>query len=106
VRNCRPRQYRIARQETAMSRGLDKIDPEHDVKISLVEAGDRMPSNIAEATCEVLRKPRIDVKTKARVTEVTSEGISLADGDFIPLERSRGQPLKPARRETDAAGDT
>lgn len=70
--------------------GLDKIDPEKDVKISLVEAADRLlpalPQDIADATCSVLRKLRVDIRTKSRVTEVTSEGVKLADGDFIPSE--------------------
>lgn len=70
--------------------GLDKIDPENDVKISLVEAADRilpaLPENIAAATCDVLGQLRIDIRTKARVTEVASEGVRLADGDFIPSE--------------------
>jgi NADH dehydrogenase len=70
--------------------GLDKIDPDRDVKISLVEAADRilpaLPENIADATCSVLRKLRVDIRTKTRVTEVTSEGVKLAGGDFIASE--------------------
>jgi NADH dehydrogenase len=80
--------HRTARSLIAF--GLDKIDPENDVKISLVEAADRilpaLPENIADATCNVLRKLRVDIRTKARVTEVTSEGVKLANGDFIPSE--------------------
>jgi NADH dehydrogenase len=80
--------HRTARSLIAF--GLDKIDPENDVKVSLVEAADRilpaLPENIATATCDVLRKLRIDIRTKTRVTEVTSEGVRLADGGFIPSE--------------------
>jgi NADH dehydrogenase len=70
--------------------GLDNIDPDNDVKISLVEAADRilpaLPDNIADATRNVLHKLRLDIRTKARVIEVTSKGVKLADGDFIPSE--------------------
>lgn len=80
--------HRTARSLIAF--GLDKIDPEKDVKISLVEAADRilpaLPENIADSTCHVLHKLHVDIRTKARVTEVTSEGVKLADGNFIPSE--------------------
>ena len=70
--------------------GLDRIDPDRDVKISLVEAADRvlpaLPESIAEATCNVLRKLHVDIRTRARVTEVTGDGVKLADGNFIPSE--------------------
>jgi NADH dehydrogenase len=80
--------HRTARSLIAF--GLDKIDPDNDVKISLVEAADRilpaLPQSIADATSGVLRNLRVDVRTRARVTEVTGEGVKLADGDFIPSE--------------------
>jgi NADH dehydrogenase len=70
--------------------GLDKIDPDRDVKITLVEAADRilpaLPESIANRTRDVLRKLHVDIKTKARVTEVTAEGVKLADGAFIRSE--------------------
>ena len=70
--------------------GLDKIDPEKDIKITLIEAADRivpaLPPRISEATTEILRKLDVDVRTSARVTEVTAGGVKLANGDFIPSE--------------------
>jgi len=70
--------------------GLDKIDPEKDIKITLIEAADRivpaLPPRISEATTEILRKLNVDVRTSARVTEVTAGGVKLANGDFIPSE--------------------
>jgi NADH dehydrogenase len=70
--------------------GLDKIDPDRDFKISLVEAADRilpgLPKELGVATCNVLRELRVDIRTRARVTEVMSEGVKLADGDFIQSE--------------------
>jgi NADH dehydrogenase len=70
--------------------GLDKIDPDKDIKISLIEAADRivpaLPPRISEATAEILKKLNVDIHTNARVTEVTAEGVKLANGNFIPSE--------------------
>ena len=70
--------------------GLDKIDPEKDIKITLIEAADRivpaLPPRISEATTEILQKLNVDIRTSARVTEVTAGGVKLASGDFIPSE--------------------
>lgn len=70
--------------------GLDKIDPEKDIKITLIEAADRivpaLPPRISEATTEILRNLNVDIRTSARVTEVTAEGVKLASGDFIGSE--------------------
>jgi NADH dehydrogenase len=70
--------------------GLDKIDPDKDIKISLIEAADRivpaLPPRISEATSEILKKLNVDIHTNARVTEVTAEGVKLANGNFIPSE--------------------
>jgi NADH dehydrogenase len=70
--------------------GLDKINPEKDIKITLIEAADRivpaLPPRISQATTEILEKLDVDVRTGARVTEVTEHGVKLASGDFIPSE--------------------
>lgn len=70
--------------------GLDNIDPEKDIKITLIEAADRvvpaLPPRISAATAEILGKLDVDIRTSARVTEVTSTGVKLAGGDFIPSE--------------------
>ena len=70
--------------------GLDKIDPEKDIHITLIEAADRvvpaLPPRISEATTEILRKLNVDIRTNARVTEVTPQGVKLASGDFIGSE--------------------
>lgn len=70
--------------------GLDKIDPEKDIKITLIEAADRivpaLPPRISEATSEILRGLNVDLRTNARVTEVTDMGVKLANGDMIPSE--------------------
>lgn len=70
--------------------GLDKIDPEKDIRITLIEAASRvvpaLPPRISEATTDILRKLNVDVRTGARVTEVTPGGVKLASGDFIGSE--------------------
>lgn len=70
--------------------GLDKIDPEKDIKITLVEANDRivaaLPKRVSDATADILRKLNVDIRTNSRVTEVMANGVKLQSGDFIPSE--------------------
>jgi NADH dehydrogenase len=80
--------HRTARAVVAY--GLDRIDPEKDIRITLIEAAPRilpaLPERLSAATMALLRKMGVDVRTGARVTEVTDQGVQLADGDFIPSE--------------------
>jgi NADH dehydrogenase len=70
--------------------GLDRIDPEHDLRIVLIEAADRvlpgLPERISASTQELLVKLGVEVRTKARVAEVMADGVKLADGEIIPSE--------------------
>jgi NADH dehydrogenase len=70
--------------------GLDKIDPDKDIKISLVEAADRilppLPEHIARATADILKDLGVEIRTKSRVAEVTAEGVKLSSGELIPSE--------------------
>jgi NADH dehydrogenase len=70
--------------------GLDKIDPDKDIKITLIEAGDRivpaLPKRLSEATTRLLGELGVEVRVGARVTEVTADGVRLAAGEFIPSE--------------------
>jgi NADH dehydrogenase len=70
--------------------GLDRIDPQRDSRIVLIEAANRvlpgLPERISEATQRLLDRMGVEVHTGARVTEVTSEGLTLADGTFIASE--------------------
>jgi NADH:ubiquinone reductase (H+-translocating) len=74
----------------AVAFGLDRIIPERDTRIVLIEAADRvlpgLPERISKATHRLLDEMGIEVCTGARVTEVTSEGLRLADGAFIASE--------------------
>ncbi len=80
--------HRTARAVVAY--GLDRIDPEKDIAITLIEAADRilpaLPERLSDATTQLLRKLGVDVRTSARVTEVTADGVQLADGSFVPSE--------------------
>lgn len=70
--------------------GLDKIMPEKDIKITLIEAAPRivpaLPERISEATTDILHKLGVDVRTNSRVTRVRADGVELQNGDFIPSE--------------------
>ena len=70
--------------------GLDKIDPEKDIKISLIEASPRilmaLPERMSNAVSEVLRGLDVEIRTNSFVTEVTNEGVKLKGGDFVPAE--------------------
>ncbi len=70
--------------------GLDKIDPEKDIKITLIEAAPRivpaLPERISQATSDILTKLNVDIRTGARVTRVRSDGVELESGDFVPSE--------------------
>lgn len=68
--------------------GLDKIDPDRDIKISLIEASDRvlpaLPAKLSNAVDLELRKLRVHLYTGERVTEVTENGVQTHSGRFIP----------------------
>lgn len=70
--------------------GLDKIDADRDVKISLIEASDRilpaLPPKLSYAVDVELRKLRVNVFTGERVTEVSAKGITTHSGRTIPAE--------------------
>ena len=70
--------------------GMDRIDPARDVHIVLIEAADRilpaLPERISNSTRELLSKLGVEVRVKARVSEVRADGVVLSDGGFIPSE--------------------
>lgn len=80
--------HRTARGVVAF--GLDRIDPEKDIRITLIEAGPRivpaLPERLSTATADVLRGLGVDIRTGARVTAVSPEGVTLASGEFLPSE--------------------
>ncbi|MCL4158133.1 UNVERIFIED_CONTAM: hypothetical protein GTU68_036915, partial [Idotea baltica] len=68
--------------------GLDNIDAERDVKISIIEASDRLlpalPPKLSATVESELRKLDVEINTGERVTEVTAKGIKTHSGRFIP----------------------
>ena len=80
--------HRTTREVVAY--GLDRIDPDRDIRILLIEAAGRilpgLPKRISEATHRLLEKMDIEVRTGARVAEVTADGVQLADDSFLRSE--------------------
>ncbi len=67
--------------------GLDKIDPDKDIRITLIEAAPRilppLPERIAAATLAILKGLGVDVRTNAKVMQVDADGVVLAGGEKI-----------------------
>jgi len=80
--------HRTTRQVIAY--GLDRIDPEKDLHLNLIEAADRilpaLPERLSNATQELLDNLGVKVLVGARVAEVLPDGVKLADGRVIPAE--------------------
>ena len=80
--------HRTTRQVVAY--GLDRVDAEKDIQVNLIEAADRvlpaLPPRLSQATSELLHKLGVVVHTSAKVAEVRSDGVRLADGRNLPAE--------------------
>jgi NADH:ubiquinone reductase (H+-translocating) len=70
--------------------GLDKIDPEKDVQLTLIEAAPRIlpavPERLSKAAAELLRGLNVRVLTGERVTAVAADSVTTASGKSIPAE--------------------
>ena len=70
--------------------GLDRIDPEKDIRIMLIEAAPRilpaLPERISVATTDLLGKLGVEVRAGTRVAEVRADGVVLVGGEVIPSE--------------------
>ncbi len=70
--------------------GLDRINPESDVRFSIIEAAPRilpvLPERLSEATEKLLRALNVQVFTNERVIEVTATGVRTASGRQVPAE--------------------
>ena len=75
---------------TLVSYGLERIDPERDIRIHLIEAGPRilpaLPERVSGAAYRLLQGLDVRVHTAAKVTEVRADGVQLEGGEFIPAE--------------------
>lgn len=80
--------HRTTRQLVAF--GLDRIDPDMDIKITLIEAANRvlpaLPERLSDAAAELLGKLGVQIRTSARVSEVLPHSVRLASGELIPAE--------------------
>jgi NADH dehydrogenase len=80
--------HKTTRQLVAF--GLDRIDPDKDVKIHLIEAAPRilpaLPERLSEGALRLLEGLNVKVHTGSAVTEVTADGVTLASGVAIPAE--------------------
>jgi NADH:quinone reductase (non-electrogenic) len=80
--------HRTTREVVAY--GLDRIDPERDIRILLFEAAPRilpgLPERISNATRRLLEELNIEIHAGTAVAEITVEGVRLANGDFIASE--------------------
>ena len=70
--------------------GLDRIDPERDIKITLIEAAPKilpaLPPRLSSAVLDLLRKLKVEVLIGERVTEVSERGVRTAMGRDLPAE--------------------
>jgi NADH dehydrogenase len=75
---------------TLVSYGLDRIDPEKDMRLIVIEAADRvlpaLPMRLSVTAGKLLANLGISVRTSARVAEVLPNGVRLASGEVIPAE--------------------
>lgn len=74
----------------AVHYGFDRIDPERDLTLTVIEAAERvlpaLSQRLSEKTHRQLERLGVKVITGRRVTEVTDTGVRLDDGAFIPAE--------------------
>jgi len=75
---------------TLVSYGLDRIDPDKDMRLIVIEAADRvlpaLPKRLSDSAGKLLENLGISVRTSARVAEVLPDGVRLATGEVIPAE--------------------
>jgi NADH dehydrogenase len=72
------------------SYGLDNIDFDKLIRITILEAGPRilpaLPEHLSVSTTKLLRDLGVDIRCGLGVTEVTADGVKLADGSFLAAE--------------------
>jgi NADH dehydrogenase len=80
--------HRATHQLTAY--GLDRIDPDRDIKMTIIEAAPRLlpalPERLSQSTEEQLHHLGVDVLTGAQVSHVTAAGIHTRQGQFVAAE--------------------
>ncbi|MEJ0099968.1 MAG: NAD(P)/FAD-dependent oxidoreductase [Pseudomonadota bacterium] len=70
--------------------GLDRINPDKDIKLNLIEAAERilpaLPPRLSTAATQLLRERGVEVRASSRVAEVLADGVRLSTGEVIPAE--------------------
>src|SRR2546423_2811229 len=70
--------------------GLDRIDPDADIKLNVIEAAERilpaLPERLSDAASRLLQSKGVRVCTSARVAEVLPNGVRLASGQTVAAE--------------------
>jgi len=78
--------HHVARRLVAY--GFDRIDPDRDVRLVLVEAADRLlpaaPPRVSALAAEELERLGIEVHVGTAVTEVTADGLATREGAKVP----------------------
>ncbi|MEY4909864.1 MAG: hypothetical protein RL260_3582, partial [Pseudomonadota bacterium] len=80
--------HRTTREVVAY--GLDRINPEQDLQLHLIEAAERvlpgLPERMSTAARQMLEGIGVHVHTSAKVAEVLPEGVRLGNGSRIAAE--------------------
>ncbi len=80
--------HRTTRQLVAY--GLDRIDADKDIRISLIDAADRilpqLPERLSKSATRLLDRLGVKVHTSAKVAAVLPNGVTLASGQIVPAE--------------------
>jgi NADH dehydrogenase len=80
--------HRTTRQ--VISYGMDRVNPDKDMKVILIEAAPRilpaLPERVSAAAQTLLVDLGVEVITNAKVEEVFSDKLRLSDGVEIPAE--------------------
>lgn len=70
--------------------GLDRIDFDKLIKLTIVEAGRRilpaLPERLSQAASDLLTGLGIDVRVATRVAAITADGVGLDGGEFLAAE--------------------
>jgi len=70
--------------------GLDRIDPDKDIKITILEAAEKilpaLPARLTDQVAKQLASLNIELLTEKRIIKATADGFYAVDGDFIPAE--------------------
>ena len=78
--------HKATREMTAY--GLDKINPDKDIKISLIEASERLlpalPERMSSSVDRELKKLNVNLYLGERVINVSNQGVKTHTGRFIP----------------------